>query len=409
MLDLDALLESPLGVCTKGLPDDLADVALGKVGELGLSLWAGDLLLPALTLRGDRLRHNIARMMRFCDEHGVALAPHGKTTMAPQLFADQLDGGRVGHDRGDRRPGAADGELRRRADPDRQRGRRPARDALARRGGRRPHCLVDSVAGVEALDALGARRPVKVLVEVGIAGRAGRIAGAGRSACSWLEAAARARHVEPVGVECFEGVVGEAAGRRRGARAGGEASRPARRGRALRARPGARVRPAAARSSTPLRARPRPGAPRGRAAQRLRRRPRRRASTSASRRSPAPTAPASRSRPRSSCGPMSSRRPSPTARSRASGAATRPTTPASPPSCAPTAAAIRSRSTPRPSPSSPQPPARVRDRRAGRRAAARRPLVPRHLHPCGAFDRWRTLLEVDADYTVTLGAIRTFF
>ena len=29
-------------------------------------------------------------------------------------------------------------------------------------------------------------------------------------------------------------------------------------------------------------------------------------------------------------------------------------------------------------------------------------------HPCGAFDRWRTLLEVDADYTVTR-AIRTCF
>ena len=29
-------------------------------------------------------------------------------------------------------------------------------------------------------------------------------------------------------------------------------------------------------------------------------------------------------------------------------------------------------------------------------------------HPCGAFDRWRTLLEVDPDYTVTR-AIRTFF
>ena len=75
----------PLGVCTKGLPDWLADVPLGKVGELGLSLWAGDLLLPALTLRADRLQHNLARMMRFCGEHRVALAPHGKTTMAPQL------------------------------------------------------------------------------------------------------------------------------------------------------------------------------------------------------------------------------------------------------------------------------------------------------------------------------------
>jgi D-serine deaminase-like pyridoxal phosphate-dependent protein len=35
-------------------------------------------------------------MMRCCDEHGVALAPHGKTTMAPQLFADQLAAGAWG-------------------------------------------------------------------------------------------------------------------------------------------------------------------------------------------------------------------------------------------------------------------------------------------------------------------------
>ena len=35
-------------------------------------------------------------MMRFCDEHGVGLAPHGKTTMAPQLFADQLAAGAWG-------------------------------------------------------------------------------------------------------------------------------------------------------------------------------------------------------------------------------------------------------------------------------------------------------------------------
>ena len=96
MSGLDALLAEPVGVCTKGLPDSLADVPLGGVGQLGLSLWAGDLLLPALTLRGDRLRHNLARMRRFCDEHGVALAPHGKTTMAPQLFADQLAAGAWG-------------------------------------------------------------------------------------------------------------------------------------------------------------------------------------------------------------------------------------------------------------------------------------------------------------------------
>ena len=55
-----------------------------------------------------------------------------------------------------------------------------------------------------------------------------------------------------------------------------------------------------------------------------------------------------------------------------------------------------------------QRPARVRD---GGADGALRPgdlLCLGISHPCGAFDRWRTLLEVDADYTVTR-AIRTFF
>ena len=53
-----------------------------------------------------------------------------------------------------------------------------------------------------------------------------------------------------------------------------------------------------------------------------------------------------------------------------------------------------------------QRPARVRDRR--RRLRPGDLLCLGISHPCGAFDRWRTLLEVDADYTVTR-AIRTFF
>jgi D-serine deaminase-like pyridoxal phosphate-dependent protein len=187
-------------------------VPLGRIGELGLSLWAGDLLLPALTLRADHLRHNLARMMRFCDEHGVALAPHGKTTMAPQLFADQLAAGAwgitaatVGQAQvmarfGVRRILIANQVL----DP---RAIRWLAEALARDPGLDLYCLVDSVAGVEALEAAKAARPVKVLVEIGIAERRGGLRDSA-PALRVLEAAARASHVTPVGVECFEGVVG---------------------------------------------------------------------------------------------------------------------------------------------------------------------------------------------------------
>ena len=47
-----------------------------------------------------------------------------------------------------------------------------------------------------------------MLAEVGIAGRRGG-AREDDDALRVLDAAARSRHVTPVGVECFEGVVGE--------------------------------------------------------------------------------------------------------------------------------------------------------------------------------------------------------
>ena len=56
MLDLDSLLDEPLGVCTKGLPDDLAARRAGGGRRARAPAAGGDLLLPALTLRGDRLR-----------------------------------------------------------------------------------------------------------------------------------------------------------------------------------------------------------------------------------------------------------------------------------------------------------------------------------------------------------------
>jgi D-serine deaminase-like pyridoxal phosphate-dependent protein len=52
-----------------------------------------DLPTPLLTLDADAVEHNIAVMDEFLSEHDVSLAPHGKTTMAPQLWHRQLDAG----------------------------------------------------------------------------------------------------------------------------------------------------------------------------------------------------------------------------------------------------------------------------------------------------------------------------
>jgi D-serine dehydratase len=39
------------------------------------------------------LDNNLTAMAEYCARYGARLAPHGKTTMSPQLFQRQLDAG----------------------------------------------------------------------------------------------------------------------------------------------------------------------------------------------------------------------------------------------------------------------------------------------------------------------------
>lgn len=55
-----------------------------------------DVSLPAAVIHEPALAHNLAWMQRFCDAHSARLAPHGKTTMCPELFHRQLAEGAWG-------------------------------------------------------------------------------------------------------------------------------------------------------------------------------------------------------------------------------------------------------------------------------------------------------------------------
>lgn len=60
------------------------------------SLLNEDLSLPTAILYQERLTHNLQWMRNFITAYGMYLAPHGKTTMAPQLFQMQLQNGAWG-------------------------------------------------------------------------------------------------------------------------------------------------------------------------------------------------------------------------------------------------------------------------------------------------------------------------
>jgi D-serine dehydratase len=95
---VDALSEQPLTAADKGFgrlagPEPVSAATLAVTRP---SLFDGGFVLPIMVLRESAVRANIESMAAYCAAAGVALAPHGKTTMAPQLLALQLEAGAWG-------------------------------------------------------------------------------------------------------------------------------------------------------------------------------------------------------------------------------------------------------------------------------------------------------------------------
>lgn len=77
----------------KGLPSSTFGSTIGEVADRRLDLFADEFVGPLVVLDADALTHNLTTMAKWCANHGVKLAPHGKTTMAPQLFQRQVEQG----------------------------------------------------------------------------------------------------------------------------------------------------------------------------------------------------------------------------------------------------------------------------------------------------------------------------
>lgn len=78
----------------KAIPAGWHGRTVAELAEAGPPLSAFQ--TPLLTLDESAMAGNVERLARWCADRGVLLAPHGKTTMAPQLWARQLDHGAWG-------------------------------------------------------------------------------------------------------------------------------------------------------------------------------------------------------------------------------------------------------------------------------------------------------------------------
>jgi D-serine dehydratase len=92
----EVLIKRPLSPTGKGLGNLSSQPTIASIPELGWSLLAEDVSLPVAVLSQSRVQHNLEWMKSFIVSYGLKLAPHGKTTMSPGLFHQQLENGAWG-------------------------------------------------------------------------------------------------------------------------------------------------------------------------------------------------------------------------------------------------------------------------------------------------------------------------
>ena len=207
----DPLLDTGL----KGYPHLAEPRRRSQVGAAGWNVLAGDLPWPVALLKREALEHNVRWMQTRVQQWGVDLAPHGKTTMSPQLFARQIEAGAwgitfanvtqlgIGVAAGVRRALIANQVM---AAQDLA----GLADLLQRHGDLRAVFLVDSLPQLMLIEAWarghdGDAAPFEVMIEIGLDG--------GRTGCRTHDEAivlARRLHASPavrmVGIECYEGL-----------------------------------------------------------------------------------------------------------------------------------------------------------------------------------------------------------
>lgn len=215
--------EIRLNATDKGVPAASVATFLGDVRKHDWNLLREDIPLPVAVLKDSALHKNSAWMRSYLSLSGAHIAPHGKTTMAPELFDLQIADGawaitvstphqiRVARHFGHRRLFVANQLMGRTAIEEVFR-------ELDADPGFEIYCLADSLDYVAYLsgiaEGLRPSRRLNLLVEIGFEG--------GRTGCrSDTEALSvaqyihRSKHLALCGIEGFEGIIWAASAEQR--------------------------------------------------------------------------------------------------------------------------------------------------------------------------------------------------
>lgn len=92
-MNLAEIAASTLDASSKGIP---GPVTPATAARMNWNLLKDDLPYPVMVLLDSVVEHNLRTMAAWCAKNSFAFAPHGKTTMCPQLAKRQIDSGAWG-------------------------------------------------------------------------------------------------------------------------------------------------------------------------------------------------------------------------------------------------------------------------------------------------------------------------
>jgi len=77
----------------KGLPFSEKELSLDDIPAKGWNILKGNMPMPLATIKASVIESNSKWMRNFTKKYRAHIAPHGKTSMSPQLFKRQIDDG----------------------------------------------------------------------------------------------------------------------------------------------------------------------------------------------------------------------------------------------------------------------------------------------------------------------------
>ncbi len=95
-MDLSEIQNTILDRRTKGIPGSSEPFPLKELKNKKWNILKEDMPMPLMVLKQKNYLHNLKTFSNYLEKHNLDIAPHGKTTMAPQIFSEQIKHGAWG-------------------------------------------------------------------------------------------------------------------------------------------------------------------------------------------------------------------------------------------------------------------------------------------------------------------------